>query len=316
MNKRVSKLLFYSKAISQRFLVPDAFFRVQSGRKLKWIERYDVEEILDRVDYYNKQQTSFELSGKEIGLGSIPHTRQTAYYYDMRSLLRHFPKRIRVKYLFGDVRDIEAQPTFVKSRAISEANANNILLKLNHVRHFMPISDSIPYEDKLDVLVWRGDGKEHRKVVLRKFCNHPLCDVGQVNFPHEGDPPGWMKQKMTIAEQLQYKFILSIEGNDVATNLKWIAQSNSLCFMARPKYETWMMEGRLVPGEHYVELRDDYADLPEKIEHYKKHPDEAKCMVHNFRGYYQQFSDSRREELIGLLVLQKYLRLSGQLVEK
>ena len=256
MNKRASKLLFYSKAISQRYLVPNSFFRIQLDRKLKWVADYDDAEVFGRVNYYNKQKIPFELSGKEVELRSITSTKNTAYYYDLWALLRHFKKNIRIKYLFGDVRDIETEPTFVKSRVVSEDNANNVLLKLNQVRHFMPISDSVSYDDKLDQIVWRGDGKEHRKVVLRKFWNHPLCDVGQVNLPHQGDPAEWMKPKMTIEEQLQYKFILSIEGNDVATNLKWIAQSNSLCFMTKPTCETWMMEGRLISGKHYVRLRE------------------------------------------------------------
>jgi len=72
---------------------------------------------------------------------------------------------------------------------------------------------------------------------------------------------------MTIDEQLEYKFILSLEGNDVATNLKWIMSSNSLAFMPRPKYETWFMEGNLVPNHHYILIKDDYSDLEERLKY-------------------------------------------------
>ena len=49
-------------------------------------------------------------------------------------------------------------------------------------------------------------------------------------------------------DNLNYKFILAIEGYDVATNLKWIMSSNSLAVMPRPTYATWFMEGTLIPG--------------------------------------------------------------------
>ncbi|MDE4959522.1 glycosyl transferase family 90, partial [Francisella tularensis subsp. holarctica] len=57
---------------------------------------------------------------------------------------------------------------------------------------------------------------------------------------------------LSIQDQIKYKYIVSIEGYDVATNLKWIMNSNSLCFMNKPKYETWFMEGTLIPNHHYV----------------------------------------------------------------
>ncbi|NBB78368.1 MAG: lipopolysaccharide A protein, partial [Verrucomicrobia bacterium] len=123
----------------------------------------------------------------------------------------------------------------------------------------------------------------------------------------------WQKPYLSIPEQLQHKFILSVEGNDVATNLKWIAQSNSLCFMTKPKYESWFMEGTLQAGKHYVQVRDDYADLPDKITYYMNHPDEAETIIRELNCYYKQFNDTRKEQLIGLLVAEKYLRLSGQL---
>ncbi len=118
---------------------------------------------------------------------------------------------------------------------------------------------------------------------------------------------------MSVPEQLNYKFILSIEGNDVATNLKWAMASNSLCFMTRPKFETWFMEGTLIPAYHYVELKDDYSDLEEKIHYYTHHPDEAKAIVRNANRYVAQFRNESRERLIGMLVLQKYFERSGQL---
>ena len=312
--QRICRVCFYSKAISQQFLVPNSWFRARLGKKLAWISYYDRESVLDRVNYCNKLHEASVLSEQALSLGVFPFRDIDVYYYDYRSVMRHFPPDVRAEYKFGDVRWVFDRPTFVKSRPVGPENGNNILLKMDSIRHFFPIRDRIPYEEKQNQLVWRGNAwRPHRREFLQRYWDHPLCDVGHVNPPSISVPEDWVKPRMSIADQLRYKFILSIEGNDVATNLKWIAQSNSLCFMTRPKFETWFMEGRLVGFEHYVELRDDYADLPEKIEHYTKHPHEARQIIENLNTYYRTFTDRRLEELVSLLVVMKYLRNTGQL---
>jgi len=82
--------------------------------------------------------------------------------------------------------------------------------------------------------------------------------------------------------------------------------------MCKPKFETWFMEGRLVAGEHYVELKEDYSDLTEKIQYYKTHQNEALNIIENANSYVEQFKNNERELLISLLVMDKYFTLSGQ----
>ncbi len=94
------------------------------------------------------------------------------------------------------------------------------------------------YSEKENKLVWRGGAyMPLRKRFVKLFYNHPKCNVGQTNSPSEDVP--WQKPYMSLSEQLEYKFIFCPEGNDVATNLKWVMSSNSLCFMPRPTCETW-----------------------------------------------------------------------------
>ncbi len=118
---------------------------------------------------------------------------------------------------------------------------------------------------------------------------------------------------MSIDEQLRNKFIISIEGNDVATNLKWIMSSNSLCLMRRPRFETWFMEGALVPGHHYVLLKDDFSDLEEKLDYYRSSPEEAIGIIQNANAYVEQFKDPVLEQLLGVLVMQRYFTLTNQM---
>lgn len=75
------------------------------------------------------------------------------------------------------------------------------------------------------------------------------------------------------------------------------------------------MEGRLIPNYHYIEIRSDYSDLPEKIDYYSEHPSEAKAIALNANAWCRQFFNKKRERLIALLVMQKYFQFTGQKCE-
>lgn len=203
--------------------------------------------------------------------------------------------------------------TVVKSRLLTEDNTNSVLLKLDKLRHFLFVDDPVPFREKQDKVIFRGKIRQSRlrTTFLEQYFTHPLCNCGVVGR-NEGCPEEWMQPKKTIREHLDYKFIMAIEGNDVASNLKWVMSSNSLAVMPRPTCETWFMEGKLEGGKHYVEVRDDFADLEEKLEHYILHPEEAEEIIRQAHAFVRQFRDPRREELIQLLVMDKYLRLSQQ----
>ncbi|MDZ7851461.1 MAG: hypothetical protein U5L98_02120 [Halomonas sp.] len=75
-----------------------------------------------------------------------------------------------------------------------------------------------------------------------------------------------------------------------------------------------LVHGRATtPGYHYVQLKDDYSDLDDKIAYYEANPEEAKAIILQANRYVATFRDTARERLIGLLVLQKYFIDSGQL---
>ena len=89
--------------------------------------------------------------------------------------------------------------------------------------------------------------------------------------------------------------------------------SNSIAVMPKPTCETWFMEGRLIPDYHYIQIKEDYSDLIEKISYYENHPQEAKAIVEHAHEWVSQFRDEKKEDLISLMVLEKYFRLSGQM---
>jgi Glycosyl transferase family 90 len=64
---------------------------------------------------------------------------------------------------------------------------------------------------------------------------------------------------------LAYKGIIVLEGNDVASGLKWAMVSNSVVLMPPPTFTSWMMEELLEPWVHYIPLAPDLSDLEEKV---------------------------------------------------
>ena len=74
-----------------------------------------------------------------------------------------------------------------------------------------------------------GSPNVNRELVVQMYSN-PMIDIGFVNSCEDLKT----KNVITIKEQLKSKFLISVEGGDVATNLKWILYSNSTPLMAKP----------------------------------------------------------------------------------
>lgn len=312
--KKNAKLPFYLRGISI-LCTPQFLYKKNFIYSYNSLSKDQQKEIDLRVNYYNKLTQTFTVDEKAISIKKfLKNEKKKTYFFDLLEYLKHFDYRAKVSYLFGDIITVPKTPTIVKSRPINENNQNSILMKLDKVRHFIFIDDTISFEEKKDMAVWRGACyRENRKAFVKQFYASPLCNIGQTNPKGERNVP-WQKKRLSLAEQLGYKFLIAIEGNDVASNLKWAMSSNSLVMMAKPKYETWFMEGKLVPNHHYVLLNDDYSDLEEKIEYYNTHTDEAKQIISHAHKFVEQFKNPLIEDIISYKVLEKYFHLSNQII--
>ena len=56
-------------------------------------------------------------------------------------------------------------------------------------------------------------------------------------------------------------------------------------------YETWFMEGKLKGNYHYIEIKDDYSDLEEKLNYYSEHTKEALDIINNAHTFISEFRD-------------------------
>lgn len=309
--------LFYNIKNLASLSIPKVFFKVQKDKIIQKIfERNDLKEIISRVNYYCKLQDSiipFHLVPSEKIQFLNQHklrTKNTNYFFDSYEFLKYFPQNLKWIFEKGDINYYLQYPSITKSRPINGDNQNSVLLNLDKIRHFNFISDPFSYEDKKDLLIFRGASyQEHRKKFLEKYFNHPLCNLGDTQ---KGESK-YKKEKISIKEHLKYKFILSLEGNDVATNLKWIMSSNSIAIMPKPKFETFFMEGILKEDFHYIKIKEDYSDLETKLLYYIHHPKEAKEIIKNANEYTQKFQNKEKEKIISILTLEKYFYKTNQI---
>ena len=313
-----NKMLYYLRGFVKTHL-PRRYMQWRRKRLLaRACRRPDYAYILERVAYYNRlvpghiHTTAGRWKEKSVETGRQPMTRQKVYYLDTMEYARCFSPGNRWHLLGGDITFVDDVPSIVKSRPIGGDNANSVLMKMDKVRHFIFVNDRTGFRDKLDMGIFRGkvDGKDIRMKFMDMYFGNTRFNAGAI----DNIRPEWTCEKISIYDHLKYKYVLALEGNDVASNLKWVMSSNSLAVMPRPTYETWFMEGTLKPGYHYVEVKDDLSDLEEKMNYYTAHPDEAEAIIRHAHEYVNQFRDKRREEIISLMVLDKYFQAVKKIV--
>lgn len=315
--KRVSykhknnKILYYLVNYIRQF-IPSTFYQKKLAQKTH--SKQQLSGILKRVAYYNKLSNTITLKNPVLlsEIKTVPGSK--VYFFDLYQYSRYFNQKLKGLFLFGDITEVPKQPTFVKSRPIGDNNANSVLLKWNKLRHFMFIKkEQKTYPEKKNMLVSRGKvhkTQAHRIKFIEKYFAHPMCNIGRVNTNDLN--PLWKVPRLSIDQQLDYKFILCLEGNDVASNLKWVMSSQSIAVMPKPKYETWFMEGLLVADVHYIIIKDDYTDLEQRLNYYINNQDKALQIIENANAYVQQFKNQENETLISLLTLKKYFEKTNQ----
>lgn len=298
-----------------RWLMPSFIFRIRLKNKLASLAgRQDWEYIQQRVNYYNKLSPNIVLPALAPRLSEHKAAKQKVYFYDTYQYTRWFPLFYQWGFCPGDITYVPDYPSIVKSRPLTSGNENSIIMKLDKVRHFIFVNDKKSFAEKENKIIFRGKvkGKPSRRLFLEMYFHHPMCDLGDVS-KNSTDPIEWQTEKKTIGEHLNCKFIMALEGNDVASNLKWIMSSNSIAVMPKPTCETWFMEGALIPNYHYIEIKSDFSDLIERVNYYIEHIDEANKIIEHANEYVSLFRNKEREDSISLLVLNKYFKVTGQI---
>ena len=310
-NFKNNKFLYYLKGFFS-LLTPKFIYQNKLSKILSSIPNEKLDYILKRVNYYNKIENNNQFNASWPKLSDLRIKKKgKTYFFDTYSLTKYFSQSLKANFLFGDIDYIPNKISFVKTRPINSTNHNSILLKLNKVRHFLFVNDNYTIEKKKNILFGRAAVHQKQRVEFyKKYFDNDLCDLGQINKGTTHDE--WYKKKVSLDYHLKHKFILCIEGNDVASNLKWVMSSNSVAVMPKPKFESWFMENMLIPDYHYIHIKDDYSDLEEKLKFYIKNTEKLQQISINANNYVDQFRDYNDEKLISLLVMEKFFCLTNQ----
>lgn len=267
---------------------------------------------LQKINYCCKLDTPFEVTDA-VCAAELSYFKKSGYSFDLHRIMAPF-QQLAFTYLPGDIKHVPDVPTVVRSRPIGDHNQNSILLPLNSRRLFEVYPDPDAFEDKDPIIVWRGEvHKEHRAKLLEVCAPLPFCDVGASLTSIERCKP-YVKNWLTPQQQMKCKYLFIIEGNDIASNIQWAMNSNSLCFMRKPKFESWFAEGLLKANFHYVEIAEDFSDIEEKFHHYQAHPEEAKAIIRNSQAYVRSQQNIIEQYAMGRQVMRKYAKYSSQSV--
>lgn len=248
------------------------------------------------------------------------------YFEDLNKYMMDYYKenKIDIKkfiFAFGDTTSHKNVPCFVKAKNL-KSNDYSVILKLNTYRHIgmLPIIKQfdIPFHSKINKCIWRGagtglSGNLQRFELVKKFQNikNYMIDIKFTSFP-QNTPKNYsisdfhLAPTMSIKSMLQYKFLISIEGNDVSTNLKWILLSNSVVLQPLPKKCSWFMEDMLIPFKHFIPLKDDFSDLEEKLNWCMKNLDKCEIISKNATEYMNNFLDESNEKYVTTEVIKNY----------
>ncbi len=270
---------------------------------------------------YIRKGTAFRLLVADLEYVPESHLVES-YILPFQDLLfyaekkNYIPKGAAFRLLVGDIQIDPPNGLVAFAKTRPKDSSRLTIANLNRFRHWGTLNDfkdNLSLEEKLPYAIWRGTTTgtnrlpkhEQPRYKLASAWSHledPRIDVGYSFICQQGASHSEMykphvKDRLSIEEMLQYKYIISVEGNDKDSGLQWKLYSNSVVLMQPPFFESWLREFQLQPYVHYVPLKDDYSDLLEKIEWCESHPELCKNISANATQWVQNFLDKEEEEL-------------------
>lgn len=236
------------------------------------------------------------------------------YLEDYKRIIRHSEANKAFEFYFLDNSKEECmkseKPIFVKCR--HKNDNKNIIVNMNKRRHWGLVEEineirSSAWNKKKKELVWRGVdtgtgfSNDRLKFVEKYYKKY---NVGFSQYVQNFNNPqlsnyykdDFLKNKLSLSEITYFKYILILEGNDKSSSLNWALNSNCVPLMKKPTWHSWLCEPFLIPNYHYIELKDDFSDIEEKLQWLRENDDEAKEIAYNGIKYIEtNFLDLKRE---------------------
>ena len=210
-------------------------------------------------------------------------------------------------------------PVMVKTRDTHNDESGGIIANINSMRHWAPVYRmvDVPWESKKPGVIWRGadTGHPHRLDFVKKFYDQ--YDIGFSRYVQEGHiyPEQYHDKYMSgmthMETMLKYKYLPVVDGNDKSSSLGWVLASGSVPIMPKPRFHSWVCEPWMKPDVHYIEVKRDWSDFPEKVDFLRKNDDFAHKVAMNGKEFMEQFRDSNRERHIEEKIVQYINGIQG-----
>jgi hypothetical protein len=232
-------------------------------------------------------------------------------------LEKHTPPSMNLKVYRAD--GIAAEPNYpIAIRLLSEVDPSDAVAALctrnvsDSRSILLPIDDTMfvkgacevvssecslpPWEERKPIAYWRGtmSGGPYptiRTNVVWHLYQSPHADVKFVRCADMGpsqmgalcyqEDSRFFDEKRSLADHVQHKYILIIDGNCIASAHQWVFASGSVPVMVtHPGNKYWLLK-YLKPMVHYVPIQYDLSDLNEKLEWLVNNDAEAKQIAAN-----------------------------------
>lgn len=146
---------------------------------------------------------------------------------------------------------------------------------------------SIKFDDKKDVLFWRGrDSNEHRLKLVRLSKNHSdIINASLTNFFFFRDQIEELGPKspyIPFFDFFEYKYQMNIDGTVAAYRLPYLLAGNSLVVKQDSKYYEFFYH-LLKPDIHYISVDRELNNLVSIVNELKKDNKKAKKVIENSR---------------------------------
>ena len=284
----------------------------------------------ERFEYYigaliNDKAIKFNFNEKRESEGKfqlLENPDTATYRDDLIKISNICNTNIKLPFGKGDIQHNFDYIALAKSRPILNNNmlSNNVLLPLQINRHMSFARDIINkvageknWDDKSNKLLWRGTttgndvNKLHNRFTLvGKYFNEDWCDIGFSSICQDKDQyKNLVKNEISQKDLLNHKYLLCIEGNDVASSTKWMLAANSVVLSPRFTIETWYAEGKLIPYVHYVPINSTFDDLKEKYDWCVANPRKCKIIADNATEFIKYFCNEDYENKMVCRVINK-----------
>ena len=213
-----------------------------------------------------------------------------------------------------------AYPVFVKTR--NPHKGVGVICNLNSPRHWTSVYEifgsviggcilkkkyEINWNLKIGTPIWRGRPTGLKKKYSRgHFVEeyYSKYDVGFIQIPDNlKHLRKYNKAELSIEQMMKHKYIICIEGNDKSSAVNWVLASNSVPIMRKPLVHSWLCEPWLKPNVHYVEVKEDFSNLEEKVEWCRENDGLCREIAENGKKFMlENFKKETEKEIETLLV--------------